>query len=129
MSSLRRYTLFQIPGWILSGGILAGCWELGFISGRMAVLLFALWVLKDAVTYPLVRRAYEDRPGNRIEDLIGGEGVVQRPLAPRGLVRIRGELWRAEVVNSSPTLPPGSTIIVRAARGFTLIVEPVESSD
>ncbi len=123
MSTLQRYTLFQIPGWIIGGIVLAGCWELELISVRTAMFLFGLLLLKDIVAYPLVHRAYEDRSASRLEDLIGSNGVVQRELAPAGFVRIRGELWRAEIIADTPPLSPGTRVIVRNTRGLTLIVE------
>jgi membrane protein implicated in regulation of membrane protease activity len=127
MSALQRYVLFQIPGWIVAGVILAGCWELELITGRTGVILLALLFVKDVVAYPLVRRAYEHRSGTRTNEMIGRSGVVQRELAPVGFVRIRGELWRAELIGSMPALPVGATVVVRNTRGLTLLVEESET--
>jgi membrane-bound serine protease (ClpP class) len=125
MSTLGRYTVLHLPGWAGAGVVVALCWELGFISARTAAGLFVLWFLKDVVAYPLVRKAYEDRRGTRIEDLVGSCGGVQRDLAPVGFVRIRGELWRAELANGASPVAAGSIVIVRGARGLTLVVEEV----
>lgn len=122
MSTLKRYTLMQIPGWLVAGGILLAGTELQLISSSTAAILFAVWFLKDVVTYPLVRGAYERRDGTVIADLIGNRGTVQRDLAPAGFVRIRGELWRAEVPDHQPAIAAGATVIVHATRGLTLIV-------
>jgi membrane-bound serine protease (ClpP class) len=126
MAAWKRYLLFQIPGWVVAAAALAICWELELVAGRTAVVLLALLLLKDIVAYPLVRRAYERRDGTRTHDLIGRNGVVQSELTPNGFVRIRGELWRAEVADGVPSLPVGATVIVRAARGLTLVVEEVK---
>ena len=52
--------------------------------------------LKDAALYPWLRTAYETDSRRVIERLIGLAGVAVEPLAPRGYVRVRGELWQAE---------------------------------
>jgi len=123
VSTLTRYTLLQIPGWVITVAVLAIPWELGFISFRVAAILFGLLVLKDAVIYPFVRRAYEPAGKNRIEDLIGHVAEVRRDLRPEGYVRVRGELWRAEVDGDSDSITLGDRVRVVGARGFTLIVE------
>jgi len=128
MSTLTRYTLLQIPGWLGAAAVLGVCWDLQLISVQSAGGLFALWFLKDAVAYPFVRKAYERSDGTRAEDLIGTRGVVQRELAPGGFVRIRGELWRAEVGSGASILPAGADVVVREARGLILIVEGCEQN-
>ena len=122
MPTLARYTLFQIPGWIITVAVLAIPLELGFISFRVAAILFGLLVLKDAIVYPFVRRAYEPVGKNRVEDLIGHLAEVRRDLSPQGYVWLRGELWQAEVDASDDSIAPGDRVRVVGARGLTLIV-------
>jgi membrane-bound serine protease (ClpP class) len=55
--------------------------------------------------------------------LIGAEGVVESDLAPRGWVRVRGELWQAEPL-SPGTLPAATRVRICAVRGLALQVEP-----
>lgn len=123
MSTLTRYTLLQIPGWVITAGVLAIALELGFISFRVAAILFGLLLLKDAFIYPFVRRAYEPAGQNRVEDLIGHIAEVRRDLSPEGYVRLRGELWRAEADGAGDSIVPGDRVRVVGARGFTLIVQ------
>jgi membrane protein implicated in regulation of membrane protease activity len=47
------------------------------------------------------------------------EAVVR--LAPSGFVRVNGELWKARVPHGD--VSAGEVVVVRAADGFTLIVE------
>ena len=129
MSTLRRYALLHIASWLGAGLAVALCWELDLISGQTAMALFVLWFLKDVVAYPFVRHAYEDNGRTRIEELLGSRGEVQRELAPLGFIRVRGELWRAEVADGAPPLAAGVPVIVRAARGMTLVVEPIAEDD
>ncbi|MBI2001511.1 MAG: NfeD family protein [candidate division NC10 bacterium] len=60
-----------------------------------------------------------DRP----ETLLGARAVAQERLAPGGYVLLGGERWRAESLRPHEVIAPGTAVIVRAARGLTLVVE------
>jgi membrane protein implicated in regulation of membrane protease activity len=122
VSTIARYTLLQIPGWIITAAVLAISLELGFLSFRVAAILFGLLVLKDAIVYPFVRRSYEPAGENRVEDLVGHLAEVRRELSPEGYVCLRGELWRAEASVRGELIAPGHRVRVVGARGLTLIV-------
>lgn len=122
VSTLIRYLLFQLPGWVLAAAILTGLRYWAGIPGWVALGLFMLWVAKDLVMYPLLRTAYESGAKTGAEQLIGARGIAQDELSPRGYVRVRGELWRAEVRPSDPPIPRGGPVRVLAADGMTLIV-------
>lgn len=128
MSTLARYVLLEIPGWIVTALVLAILWEIDILSFRVGAILFALLVLKDFLLYPLVRRAYEPAAASRVEDLVGAVAEVRRDLSPEGYVWLRGELWRAEL-QGSEEIPAGHTVRVVKARGLTLIVEREEPGD
>ena len=123
MSTLARYTLLQVPGWVVTAAVLAIPLQLELISFRVAATLFGLLMLKDAIIYPFVRRAYEPAANNRVEDLIGHLAEVRRDLRPDGYVWLRGELWRAETDGGGDSIAPGNRVRVIGARGLTLIVE------
>ena len=60
------------------------------------------------------------------EELLGEEGEVTETVgtSPRtGMVRVHGELWRAEAVNGG-SIPKGVRVRVRSIHGLTLDVEP-----
>ncbi|MBI2999564.1 MAG: NfeD family protein [Deltaproteobacteria bacterium] len=122
MSTPVKYLLFQLPGWVLAAVILSGLRYWTAIPAWVALGLFVLWVAKDLVMYPLLRTAYESGVKTGAERLIGARGVAQDELSPRGYVRVRGELWQAEVEPSDDPLAPGSPVKVLAAEGMTLIV-------
>lgn len=65
------------------------------------------------------------RPAVGVDTLVGRTATVTAPLAPRGQVRVAGEIWAAE---STEPLDPGATVVVRAVRGLTLEVEPVSAA-
>jgi membrane-bound serine protease (ClpP class) len=121
---LLRYSLLQVPDIALLALVLCALrewWDLGAVT---AWVLLALWIAKDAAMYPLVRRSLADS-SDRLgaAALIGAEGVVEQALAPRGWVRVRGELWQAESL-SPGALPAATRVRIRAVRGLELQVEP-----
>jgi hypothetical protein len=63
-STLLRYAIFQLPGTTAVSLLLAALARWGGLAPRAAVLLLALWVLKDLVLYPFVRKAYAARGGD-----------------------------------------------------------------
>ena len=118
-----KYIALQVPGWLLLLVLILLLRSRIEISAGLAVTLLGLAVLKDLLLYPLVRRAYEGDSRNGAERLVGAYGVVETPLAPKGYVRVRGELWRAESHPGTGPLPEGSTVKITAGRGLTLTVE------
>jgi membrane protein implicated in regulation of membrane protease activity len=117
-----RYLLVQIPGWVLVVLVLTflrGYLDLPFGA---AAALFALWVVKDLALFPLLRHAYEVDERTVVERLIGEEGAALDELAPGGYVRVRGELWRAEVHDGHPPIAAGRIVVVAAVRESTLLV-------
>ncbi|HXV80832.1 MAG TPA: NfeD family protein [Candidatus Binatia bacterium] len=122
----KKYALFQVPGWIAAAIVLLGLVEWFSLPLWAAFGLLGLWVIKDIVLYPIVRAAYESDVKTGVEQLVGEKGVAQERLNPRGMVRIRGELWRAEAEPGEQRIEPNSKIKVTAARGLTLIVSATE---
>lgn len=121
---LARYLLLQVPGWaivLLVLTLLRGYIDLSFPA---AAALFTLWVIKDLALFPLLRSAYEVDERPVIERLIGEQGAAVDELSPTGYVRVRGELWRAEVHEDHGAISPGRTIVVTAVRESILLVAP-----
>lgn len=119
-----RYALFQLPGYVLAGVALGTAWHWGWLSPWLALALFAAWVAKDALLYPLVRRAFVHEP-EASQRLVGERGVVLTDLAPRGLVRVGSETFRAE---AESTILAGRPVIVTGARGLVLTVTPASET-
>jgi membrane protein implicated in regulation of membrane protease activity len=69
-------------------------------------------------------RRYRVRTGR--EGLIGMRGEVLEEFSPegRGRVRVRGEIWRAELAPGGHRPAPGEEIRVRGVEGLRLRVEP-----
>ncbi len=54
------------------------------------------------------------------ETLVGRRAVVVRPLAPRGQVRLDGEIWEAR---AAVEVAPGEEVVVTGLDGLVLDVE------
>ena len=83
----------------------------------------AVWLLKDLALFPMVWRAYAVGDNRPVKDLMGLEATVIAGLDPVGYVRVRGELWRAEIRDPRFPTKRGDTAIVVDIKGMTLIVE------
>jgi len=127
-SPFVKYFLLQIPGWIVAALLLWSVQQWLASSPWLMSVGLSAWILKDLALYPLVRAAYESDVKTGIERLIGDRGVVQNELAPRGKVRVRGELWSAEIESGSQPLAQGEPVLILGAQGITLIVA-AESTD
>lgn len=103
--------------------VLVGLPELGInIPIAVLVLLMAVWAAIAVVSYRAGSRALKRQPAAGIESIIGGRGRVVKTLEPEGLVKIGGELWRAE--SDGMQIAVGDEVIVIGRDGSRLIVRP-----
>jgi membrane protein implicated in regulation of membrane protease activity len=117
-----RYTLFQIPSLVLLAVIL---WVVRryvdlpqwFFWGFML-----LWVVKDAVLFPFVWRAYDRSQERSMQKMIGKKGVAKERLDPSGYIQVHGELWKAELMEGAPPVEEGEPVRVEGIRGRVLLV-------
>jgi membrane protein implicated in regulation of membrane protease activity len=121
------YLILQIPDTALAIVVLAVLHQWAGLPTPWAVALLALWTLKNVFGYALLRDAFAPSRATGLEALLGRAVSVVEALAPRGRVRVDGELWWAEISPATETIPPGSRVIIRGCRGLTLLVEPEAS--
>jgi membrane protein implicated in regulation of membrane protease activity len=116
--------LYQIPGWLLAvaSALLLHRWV--GLPGWAGATLVVTWALKDAALYPFLRASYVPDSRTVIERLIGQVGIAVQPLAPRGYIRVRGELWLAEPTTANVVIRGGHPVTVDAVRGTILLVRP-----
>jgi membrane-bound serine protease (ClpP class) len=122
MSTLTKYTLLQIPGWVIFALLLIAAQHWFVMPLWLTLLLWTVWVAKDFLLYPLLRSAYEPDVRTGSEQLIGRRGIVCERLAPEGYIFVRGELWRAVPEARDRPIEPGARVRVTAADGLTLTV-------
>ena len=121
------YALLQLPDILAAAVVLWLLQRWGMLSTGWAVSLLILWVAKDFALYPVVRGVLVPR-GTESDPLIGSRGVALESLAPRGQIRLDGEIWHAESRIPGQAIAPGTPVVVRSTRGLTLIVEPAEGA-
>ena len=74
------------------------------------------------ITYRLGKKALGKKPIISPEAIVGNKSKATTLLAPKGYVRVGGELWRAW---ASSTINAGQEVIVVGREGMTLLVSPV----
>ena len=120
MSDVRRnYLIAQVPGWGFAAVALWALQHWSVLSPGLATAVLALWIAKDLLLFSKMRRFYESEPASR--RMIGEGGTAETAVAANGLVRVRGELWRAR---SEQEIAPGTAVLVRDVYGLTLLVSP-----
>jgi membrane-bound ClpP family serine protease len=122
-SPFARYLLFELPGWVVAAIVLGLLVRAGELSERTAGILFALFVAKDFLLYPVLRVGYLPSSPDGSGSLVGALGTARVPLDPVGWVRVGSELWRAEVAREQSPIEAGATVRVLAVRELTLRVE------
>ena len=91
-----------------------------------ALICFVAWVVKDWILYPWLKSAYEISTRTGSKTLIGHKGVAESHLAPEGLIRVRGELWRAVASPRDLAIRTGIAVEIINTDGMTLFVRPVK---
>lgn len=125
---LAKYWAMQLPATVIVIVILLAV-ESGLGWPQWIVwTMVVMWVAKDAILYPFVWRSYDPGyPTALPYPTEGAKGVAVDRIDPSGLVRISGELWRAELARGARRIEEGEPVRVKARQGLTLLVEPVES--
>ena len=84
--------------------------------------LIGLWIAKDMALFPLTWRAYDQDRARAGSSMVGARGIAEERLNPSGYIRVRGELWQAEVVGDAPPIERGEGVRIQGIRGLTLLV-------
>ena len=120
-----KYALFQIPGLVLLILILilVRRWvdfPPWFFWGSVFI-----WIVKDAVLFPFVWRAYDWSRSKDVHSLVGTESIVEERLAPSGsgYIRVHGELWQAEMIREGQPIEKGEGVRIQTIRGLVLLVQ------
>ena len=120
-----RYILLNIPGLAAVILILIIIQHWVVLPGWLFWSIIVFWVVKDALLFPFVWRAYDwERPG-RSRSMIGERGIAKERLAPAGYVQVHGELWRAVKIDDGPPIEAWQSVKIVKMEGLTLFVEPV----
>ena len=97
-----------------------------FSTLRVAIIVTAVLLgLFFLFGMTAVVRAHRRKPETGKEEMVGEVGRVVEDLDPEGLVKVRGELWRA-VSKDGSRIKVGEKVRVVEVRGLTLVVERAE---
>lgn len=122
MTVFWRYWLLQVPGWVVLAGLLTAAHYWLALSPVTAALVLGAWFVKDALLYPILKPHYVFRERDAHQSLLGEHAVAQEILSPRGYVKLRGELWIAEIATDDAPVPVGSSVVVESVDGLKLKV-------
>ena len=105
--------IFLIRSPLTSGGVSVGV----ALAGTLPFAVLAVFLMR------LVLRSRQWKTSTGKEELIGARGVAVARLSAgaEGMVRVHGELWRAE---ASRPVQEGETVMVLRIEGLKLYVEP-----
>jgi len=108
--------------------VLWGLPELGIhipLAGIIA--LMAAWGAISVVVYRIGSQALGKKAVIGLPAMVGARGKVVSPLAPEGLVRIKGELWGA--TSSGANVDVGEEVVVVGQDGLRLVVDKHSSGN
>jgi len=107
--------IFLIRSPLTPGGVSVGV----ALAGTVPFAVLAVFLMR------LVLRSRKWKSATGKEELIGAQGVAmaQMPAGAAGMVRVHGELWRAE---SSRPVQEGETVRILRIEGLKLYVEPAD---
>jgi membrane-bound serine protease (ClpP class) len=120
---LLRYALFQVPSYLLLILLIVIVRQWINIPVWVILSIIALWFTKDVFLFPSVWRAYDIFSQSNAQPIIGMKGTVEKDLDPSGYVKVRGELWQAELILGNTPVKKGEKIEVQGIRGLTLLVK------
>ncbi|MFZ7110699.1 MAG: NfeD family protein [Desulfatiglandales bacterium] len=118
-----KYSLLQIPGIVLVILILVLLQRWVTLPAWLFWTIVCVWIAKEVIFFPFVWRAYDSRGEEKGDDMIGQRGIAEQRLSPSGYVRVRGELWHAEIRDGDVPVERGEAVKVSDIRGLTLRVE------
>ena len=122
---LAKYWALQLPGTALLVVVLRGLGEHFAWPQWIVWTIAGIWVAKDAMLYPFLWRSYDPAdPAAMPYSIEGAKGVALERIDPSGLVRIWGELWRAELSRGARAIEEGEPVHVLGRQGLTLLIAP-----
>lgn len=126
---LGKYTLFQLPGIALVGGLAWWAHHHWGLAEGWAIAAVVGWIAKDAILFPYVRHAYAVSGGREATPEPGTPVTAHEDIAPTGYIRVGAELWRAELRAGAEPLLAGECGQIHSVHGLTVVVEPNKKVD
>lgn len=128
----KDYTIYNIVTALLEEAILAAVviwllpqWGINIPIWGLVLMMVALGAY-NFITYKLGKRALDRKPTASLEAMVGCSGEAATPLAPKGYVQVKGELWRA--LSTERNIDKGEEVVVIEIKKLTLLVKPLPNS-
>jgi membrane protein implicated in regulation of membrane protease activity len=123
---ILRYALYQLPEIVVLILVIILIRHWVEIPEWVAWGVVLLWVIKDAALFPFVWRAFDRRGSDKLLSMVGQQGIATQRLDPAGYVRVRGELWQAEIIGQDYPAEKNQPVVVQAVSGLKLFVKAVK---
>lgn len=91
------------------------------------IMIMIAWLTYSIFTFRMGTRALKKTPVGNLPNMVGSKGEVVSPLAPQGIVKIKGELWVAR--SASGDLESGGEVIVIEQDRLKLVVQDINATD
>ena len=91
------------------------------------IALMVAWGVVSVIFYRMGSRALARKPITGLPAMIGSRGKVVSPLAPKGVIRIKGELW--EATSAGRRIKAGEEVTVMGQDGLRLVVRKSSPGD
>jgi len=85
------------------------------------IIFMLAWAGFAVFSYRMGSRALRRKPEGGLADMLGTRGKVVKRLDPEGMIRIKGELWKAK--SAGRKIETGEEVTVVGQKGLKLIVE------
>jgi len=85
------------------------------------ILVMLAWAGFAVFSFQMGTRALKRKPEGGLSDILGSRGEVVRRIDPEGMIRIKGELWKAK--SEGKNIEVGAEVTVVGQKGLKLIVE------
>jgi len=85
------------------------------------ILIMLAWAGFAVFSFQMGTRALKRKPEGGLSDMLGSRGEVVRRIDPEGMIRIKGELWKAK--SEGKNIEVGAEVTVVGQKGLKLIVE------
>jgi len=112
-TSLEEVAIFVIWRWGLPHFSI-------YLPLYVLIIIMVAWLAYSVTMFIVVTRVLRKKAIVGLPTMIGSKGKVARPLAPDGMVSIKGELWGATSVEGE--IDTGEEIMVVGEDGLKLVV-------
>ena len=125
--------VFAIVSTIAEEAAIAALFLLGLpwlgvrIPAWSLAIIMVVWAGYSIATYRMGSQALQKSHVIGLESMVGSRGEAVSPLAPEGMVKIKGELWKAR--SQTGNIEAGKEVVVVSQDGLKLVVREGEKAD